>query len=78
MKIIIFIAVKYYSTYMGVVMTCVVSVSYDDPNCVIDSSKPATAAKNYINCFAELQVKLGRTECCTIDGDKGCCKPGDR
>ncbi|XP_052799329.1 uncharacterized protein LOC128230939 [Mya arenaria] len=56
-------------------ISIVTGQSYDDPKCVIDSSLPATYT-NYIDCTSPVMVEMGKTECCEIESEKGCCVPG--
>ncbi|KAL4224952.1 hypothetical protein ACF0H5_015648 [Mactra antiquata] len=49
---------------------------YDNPDCVVDKNLEPSAPDNYVDCTGELNVANGKTECCTIETDVGCCEPG--
>ncbi|CAG2186761.1 unnamed protein product [Mytilus edulis] len=53
-------------------------VSYDDLNCVVDDTLPASSSDNYIDCQSKEMVAAGRDKCCKIEGSVGCCEPGGR
>ncbi|PAA77702.1 hypothetical protein BOX15_Mlig032349g2 [Macrostomum lignano] len=42
--------------------------------CLKDSNQPYSK-ENYQDCTNSEAAEEGRTECCTVGGEKGCCKP---
>ncbi|XP_060605679.1 uncharacterized protein LOC132758161 [Ruditapes philippinarum] len=56
-------------------LTFTSAAEYDDPDCIVDKSLEPYGS-NYMDCSTDLQVQMGRTECCKIDDAVGCCEPG--
>jgi len=46
--------------------------------CIVDKSLPPQEAGNYLDCTEEEYASEGKEDCCTIDGEVGCCNKGGR
>ena len=48
------------------------------PECIVDKTLPPGEDGNYLDCSLEETAKDGKTDCCQLDGQTGCCKKGEK
>ena len=44
--------------------------------CIVDKTLPPSDDGNYLDCSLDETAKEGKTDCCDLDGQIGCCKKG--